>query len=260
MPNTTSIEYWLYTLQPALIIIVLVLLLRFILNRILLSLAERGTLTLTTKATIMRFIDVIVFFIIVVVTLQVVIAPYQVLIAVSILVILGLFLFFYELREFMAYINLQLLRHLRGKTFEILLPQHSKPIYGRIIKIDLLSSTIEDIYGRRIHVSNTLLMNAILREHIPSIMLRITLRNIGENVTNTLNSLIDNMKEVDIKLFRIDERKISIEKMSGDELVFKLIVYPTVTPVRVSDIVNLINRLTNIMRTYNPVIEVLELT
>ena len=107
--NITSIESLLYSLQPAIITIVVLLLLRLILNRILSSLAERGTLTITTRATIIRFTDIIVFFIAVIVILQTFIEPYQLLIAVSILVILGVFLFYYELREFMAYINLQLL-------------------------------------------------------------------------------------------------------------------------------------------------------
>lgn len=260
MNDTTGIESLLHSFQPAIIVIVTVLLMRLILNKIFNSLAERGTLTITTKVTIMRFIDIIVFFTIVIAFLQVVIAPYQVLVAVSIIVVLSLFLFFYELREFMAYINLQLLRHLRGKTFEILLPYHIKPIYGRIASIDLLSSTIEDIYGRRIHVSNSLLMNAILREHIPSIMLRITLKSNINDVSELLNNIVKSLKEIDIRLFRIDERKISIEEISNNEFIFKLIVYPTVTPVRISDIANLINRLITLMRSYNPEIKVIELT
>jgi hypothetical protein len=260
MTNTSSVEPIFYSLEPAIITILLVLLLRFVLNKILLSLAERGTLTIATKATIMRFIDITVFFVVVVVVLQVLVPPYQVLIAVSIIIVLGLFLFFYELREFMAYINLQLLRHLRGKTFEILLPHHTKPIYGRIISIDLLGSTIEDIYGRRIHVANTLLMNAILREHIPSIMLRISLNNPKGELVDMLSSLIDSLKNLDVRLFRIDERKISIEKMSNDVVVLRLIAYPSVTPVRIIDVINLVNRLNTMLRTYNPVIEILELT
>ncbi len=259
MENTTSIEVFIQTLQPAIIVVLMVLLLRFILNRIFTSLAERGTLTISTKATIMRFVDIAVFFIIIVAVLQILVAPYQVLLAVSILVLLASFLFFYELCEFLAYINLQLLRHLRGRTFEIYLPNHSKPIYGRIVNIDLLSSTIEDIYGRKIHVSNSLLMNSVLREHIPSIMLKITLRNVSEDPSNLLLNLMNSLRELDAKVFRIDEKKLALEKVGSDSLTFKLIVYPTATPVRIGDIVNLVKMLNMMMNKYDPLIEVVEL-
>ncbi|OYT37824.1 MAG: hypothetical protein B6U89_06765, partial [Desulfurococcales archaeon ex4484_58] len=168
-------------------------------------------------------------------------------------------LFYYELREFLAYINLQLLRHLRGKTFEIYLPSHSKPIYGRIINIDLLNSTIEDIYGRRIYVSNSLLLNSILREHIPSIQLKITLNDIGDKVQDVLSNILSSFKEIDTGIFRIDDRKVSIERVSSNQISFKLVINPTSTPIRVSDLLSFTNTLNNLLSKYKPVIEVIEL-
>ncbi len=255
----SDIENALQIMQPIIVTIIVILLLRFILNKILSSLTERGTLTITTKATIMRFVDIIVGFIIILVVLQALIQPYQVFVVVAILLFISFFLFYYELREFVAYINLQLLRHLRGRTFEIRLPNHEKPVYGRIVNIELLNSTIEDIYGKRIYVSNSLLVNAVLREHIPSIELRITLHKLGPELASALENILGSLREIDTGIFRIDTKKISIEKVSRNSITFRLIVFPTSTPIRISDLLNFIELLNNLLNKYEPSIEVIEL-
>jgi len=253
-----SIEDLLQALQPTIIVILLIVLLRFILSRVLSSLTERGSITVTTRATIMKAVDVVVFFTVIIALLQSVAAPYEVLIAIVLIIVIGLFIFYYELREFLAYINLQLLRHLRGRTFEIYFPYHSKPVYGRIVNIELLSATIEDIYGRKIYVSNSLLMNAVLKDHIPSITLKITLKNIGENPTALLNNVIGVIRDIESKIFRVDERRISIENMGLNSVVFKLTVYPFTTPIRISDLANFIGTLNSLLNKYEPVIEIIE--
>jgi len=254
-----TIEEILHQFQPALITILLLIILRIILSRVLSSLSERGILTLTTRATILRFIDLIMLFIAIATILQVFIQPTQLIFAMISLVVIAFILFFYELREFMAYINLQLLRHLRGRTYEIHLPFHDKPLYGRITHIDLLGSTIEDVQGRRIYVSNYLLMNSILREHVPTLSLKIALKTNGREPLQVFNELVNRIKNVDIKIFRIDDKRISIVKMDSNDLELVVNAYPAVIPLRNIDILELTNTIHNSLKDYEPRIEILEL-
>ena len=159
----------------------------------------------------------------------------------------------------MAYINLQLLRHLRGRTYEIHLPFHDKPLYGRITHIDLLGSTIEDVQGRRIYVSNYLLMNSILREHVPTLSLKIALKTNGREPLQVFNELVNRIKNVDTKIFRIDDKRISIVRMDSNDLELVVNAYPAVIPLRNIDILELTNTIHNSLKDYEPRIEILEL-
>jgi len=254
--NATSVEAFLQSLQPVFITILVILLLRFILSRILGSLADRGVLTLSTRATIMRFIDVIVFFAIIIVVLQATVQPIEVYVPLSIIVLLTVITFLPELREFTAYINLQLLRRVRGKVFEIHLPNHNEPVYGRITSVELLYSTIEDAFGRKMYVSNTQLMNSVLKEHNPLIRLRITVRNLGEEPVNTLNSILSSLKSFESSVFRIDEKRVWINSIGGEAIVFTLDIHPISTPIRMSDLMVFIDGLNKLLKKNEPVIEV----
>ncbi|MET1159841.1 MAG: hypothetical protein ABWW65_02660 [Thermoprotei archaeon] len=258
MVQLDTFETIIEMLQPTLITIFAVLLFRFILGRILYSLAERGTITIAIRATIIKAIDVVVFFIIVVSVLRLIATPYEVAIAVTLIAVFGFFIFYYELREFLAYVNLQLLRHLRGKTFEIYFPHHSRPVFGRIVNIELLNTTIEDVYGKKVYVSNSLLLNAVLKDYLPSITLRIRLEGFNESPSVVLENAIKAIKELESKIFRIDERRVSIESMGLNKIVFRLTLYPPTTPVRISDLVDFIRKINETLNKYNPIIEIIE--
>lgn len=258
--QSISIEEYIRELQPLFIALMLILFIRFIINYIISSLVERGKITYVSKSIFMRTIDLILLFTSVSIVLHTFFAPYQIFIALTVLIVVLAVLFFYELREFIAYIDIQLMRRISGRVYEIHLPNHNKPIYGKIININPLETVIEDLYGRRIYVSNSLLMNSILREHVYSITLRIVLRDLGDKPVESLNKIIKNIKSVESKVFRIDERKIIVDEISSDQCVLKIIANPIVTPIRTSDLIELIERLNNILLNHKPVIEIVAST
>lgn len=255
-----SIEEFLRQLQPLFIALILIVIIRFIINYIISSLVERGKVTYVTRSIFMRTIDLILLFIAISIILHTFFAPYQIFIALTVLIIVLAILFLYELREFIAYINLQLMRRISGRVYEIHLPNHNKPIYGKIVSINPLETVIEDLYGRRIHVSNSLLMNSILREHVYSITLKITLRDLGEKPVEELNRIIKVIRNIESKVFRIDERKVLINEISSDKCVLKIIANPIVTPIRTIDLIELIERLNSNLSNYKPIVELVEFT
>jgi len=254
--TAVSVEETLSTLLPVLAAIAVILLIRYIIGRLLSSLVERGTLTLGTKIAILRFVNIAVLIAILIIILQVVTASHLVIFAIAVLVVVGGVIFFYELKEFAAYINIQLLRHLRGRVFEITLPYHEKPIYGRIVNIEPTGSTIEDMYGRKVYVSNTLLMNSILRDYQPCIPLRITVKKASNSVTEVIDKIVESLNKAGHGLFRVDESDIVIENMSESTLTLKVLAHPAAIPVRAGDLARIAETLIDALKPYSPSIEV----
>lgn len=254
-----TIENILFSLQSTIIISLLAILIRFIINRFLSVLFDRGAITIGTKSTIMRFVDVIVVLVILVAFLQALVAPPIVVYAVLVFATITITLFYYELREFVAYINLQLIRHIRGRNYEIYLPNHAKPIYGRIVSIELMNTIVEDMYGRRIYIANSLLVNAIIKEYVPVIQLRLRLSHAEGDPIKVIEDVTASIKSIDIGVFRLDEKKILIDKIGGGEVVARINAYPLSIPIRLTDLVKLADMLSKSLAKYNPVIEFMEL-
>jgi len=253
-----SVEEYIRNLQPLFIAIVFIIFIRFIINYIISSLVERGKITYVTKTVFMRIIDLVLLLTSISIVLHTFFAPYQLFIALFVIVIVLTILFYYELREFIAYVNLQLMRRVSGRLFEIHLPNQNKPVCGKIVTVNPLETVVEDLYGRRIHISNYLLVNSIFKDYVYSIVLKITLRGSDLNFLTSFEEIIKQIKEVKVNVFRIEERKISIEEISSDKCVFKIVATPIVTPIRTSDLMELIKQLTNKFMKYNPVIEIVE--
>ncbi|MCD6301201.1 MAG: hypothetical protein J7L82_03925 [Staphylothermus sp.] len=254
-----SIENLLYSLRSAIIIVLLVILIRFIIGRLLTVLFDRGIITLGTRSTIMRFVDVVAVLVVITAFLQSLVAPPVVLYTLAIFTLLSSVLFFYEIREFIAYINLQLIRHIRGRNYEILLPNHNKPIYGRIVSVELMNTIIEDVYGRRIYVANSLLVNAIIKEYVPVIQLRIKLSHAEGDPIRVIEDVADSLRKVDIGVFRLDEKKLIIDKIGRGEVIARINAYPLAIPIRLTDLIKLADSLSKSLAKYNPVIEFMEL-
>jgi len=255
--STWPVEQVIRTSLPVIAAILVIAVIRFFLSKVLSSLVQRGSITLGTKSAIMRFVDLAAIVAVIITVIHAVTVAYEALIAVVLLIAVGAMLFFYELKEFAAFVNLQLLRPLRGRTFEILLPHHEKPVYGRIVAVDLLNSLIEDTSGRKIYVANSLLSNAVFREHYPYIALRITLKSHGKGVEQVVNEAIKCLTNVSTGMFRIEEREIEIEKISVDEIVLRAPIHPTAAHIRSSNIARLVEELVKELKDHDPVIEVL---
>ncbi len=249
------IETALFSMWTAILITLLVVVVRIILARFITALMNRGRISAGTKATLIRLIDIITVFVILVAFLELVVTFNILILTITLLILASLVLFFYELREFLAYINLQLLRHLHGRNYEIKLPHHDKPIYGRIMSIEPLNSIIEDIYGRRIYVSNSLLVNSIMIEYVPSIQLLIKLSHAEGDPMTVVRDVIELIKRLDLGIFRIDEKKIMIKRIGGGEVVLIVRAYPSSLPIRLTDLVKLADTINKSLSKYNPVIE-----
>jgi hypothetical protein len=253
--GSTSVENILFQLETPILITLLLIITRIILVRFLGALMSRGRISAPTKATLSRLIDLIVVFTTIVVFLEVVVSMEVLVLTVAVIIIIIFLLFYYELREFLAYINLQLQRHLHGRSYEFLLPNHPQPVYGRIISIEPLSSIIEDIYGRRIFVSNTLLVNGIIREYIPAVELRLTLHHRASSPEEVISDIASSIRELKLGIFRIDDKKIFVEKYGAQEAIVRIRAHPTSLPIRISDLAKIVESINKSLEKYDPIIE-----
>jgi len=259
--SPSSIEEALYEFAPAIILLVAIIVLRYFISRLLTTLYQRGYIGVGTKITIMRIMDsifILVFSLFIIQSYVPSIVTYVIIVIFALLVAI---LFFYEIREFTAYITLQLVKYIKGRYLEINLPGHHRPIYGRIISMDPFSSTIEDIYGNRTYVANSLLLYSAIRETSPFIPIRIRIqRTPAIELKEVIDRLANVMRSGGIAVFRIQENQIEIEKIDQSEISLSVRVIPASLPVRINDLLKLIKYIENEFREYNPVIELISIS
>ncbi|RLG84582.1 MAG: hypothetical protein DRO40_00900 [Thermoprotei archaeon] len=259
LPAIPAIEEIFTQYSNIFITIIIMVFARILIVRLINSLFERGVFSVGTRVILIRIIDTAVIMIILATILHQLAATYATYIVIAVFAAMVLVLFFYEIKEFTAYISLQLIKHIKGRNLEIYLPGHTKPIYGKVISIDPLFSTIEDIFGNKIHVVNSLLVNAIVKEHTPSIILRLTLRPTANTKLYDLIKRVHTVfDESRIPVFRIHENQIEISKIQGNVIVLNLNVTPISMPIRVSDMIRLINHLMVALKEYDPEIEIVK--
>ncbi len=256
--SPSSIERILYDFAPAIILLIAIIVLRYFISRLLSTLYQRGYIGVGTKITIMRIMDsvfILVFSLFIIQSYVPSIVTYAI---IAIFALLIAILFFYEIREFTAYITLQLVRYIRGRYLEIHLPGHHKPIYGRIVSMDPFSSTIEDIFGNRTYIANSLLLYSAIRETSPFIPLRLRIkRNPAIELREIIERLINVMKSGGVAVFRIQENQIEIERIDQSEITIALRIIPASLPVRINDLIKLMKHIENEFRDCNPVIELI---
>ncbi len=253
-----DIEELIYKATPAIILLIVLVVLRYFINRLMLTLYRKGYIGIGTKITIMRIMDsifILVFALFIIQSYIPSIVTYAVIIIFAVLVTI---LFFYEIREFTAYISLQLLKYIRARYLEIKLPGHAKPIYGRIVSMDPFSSTIEDVFGNKTYIANSLLLSAAISEVSPFIHLRIRVRREAEKpLHNVLHEVLNVFKQSGVAVFRVNEEQVKLEKISANEIVLCLRLIPVTSPIRISDVVKLIRHIEDKLKDYNVVIELL---
>ncbi|RLG90289.1 MAG: hypothetical protein DRO16_02485, partial [Thermoprotei archaeon] len=59
--------------------------------------------------------------------------------------------------------------------------------------------------------------------------------------------------------FRIDEKKLIIDKIGRGEVIARINAYPLAIPIRLTDLIKLAESLSKSLAKYNPVIEFMEL-
>lgn len=257
--NTITIEKVLIEYSWFIIVLLLIIVSRILLTRIINILYERGIFSFGTKAMLTRIIDTIMIIVVIIAFLQLFqasIIGYLVMIIFAAMIIT---LFFYEIREFTAYVSLQLLRHIKGRILEIHIPGHNQPIYGKIISTDPMSSIIEDIYGNKYFVANSVLVNALVKEKQPTIRLRVTLtKKNGISLKELIENIVSIFSSSSLPTFSLGEEQVEIVKINGDNVTLDIHVKPTNTPIRSTDMIKLMEILGTRLKDYNVSIELLK--
>ncbi len=238
------------------IIVIIAIIIRYLFSRFLGVLQDRGIVTGAFKALIIRILDTLIIIFVAIIAVQIITAELIQYIIILIIGVLFFILFYYEIKEFIAYIALQFERKTLKTWLEIYPPNSNNVIRGKVIEILPSSSIIEDIYGNKIRIANSILLHSLIKEYIPHIQLKITvsLKEILKNseIFKFIKDVTDNMsfnsydiyyvtrqllnRSLTSSIFKIDERSITLKNIDKDFLTCIVKLIPPQTPLRKSDI------------------------
>ncbi len=249
-------EIGIETVWLIVIIIILATIIRLLFSRFLGVLQNRGIITGAFKTLITRILDTIIIIFATIIIIQIITAEFIHYIIILVIGVLFFTLFYYEIKEFIAFITLQVERKTLKTWLEIYPPNSNNVIRGKIIEILPSSSIIEDIYGNKIRIANTALLYSLIKEYIPNIQLKITvsLKEVLKNneIFKFIKDVTDNMplnsydiyhvirqllsRSLTSSIFKIDERSITLKNIDKDFLTCIVKLIPSQTPLRKSDI------------------------
>jgi len=244
------------TIILVIIVILIAVIIRYLFIKFLRALENRNIITIGTRALITRILDIIILIFTVIVTVQIITAEltqYIIVLAVGIFIFI---LFYYEIREFTAFIAIQLERRVLKTWVEIYPPNLSNPIRGRIIEIQPFSSTIEDIYGNKMHIANSILLHSLIREYTPNIQLKVTITpkenlNIDDFFKTIKNALSSSY-------FRIDEQSFILKTFNKNSITFIVKMIPQQVPLRKIDIYKITKEILKTFTEDSITIEIIE--
>lgn len=265
-PTTELLPSLPFSIQELLSIVLLIgvaLAIRFVFSWLISGISRRGVISAGTKALVTRVMDIAIVVMIligVVGTLTASLVPYVV---VFVIAVLSLLLFYNEVREFSAYINIQLMRLRRNPWVEIFLPGIDKPITCRIIDISPFNTTLEDVFGNKIYVPNTVLSNSVYRARQPHVVLRIGLsliHGIASTGNFDCNRVVGVVGEIaGGMLFRIETEGTILRVIDPQRAEITVNLVPAKLPIRATDITRLITRLSQELKDYRPEIEIVRI-
>ena len=251
--NPAEIEQWMIGIF---IFITVVVLIRYLVAWFVSTLMNKGVVSLSTKSIIVRVLDLTVIITIIlgiVESLTASLTPYIIVLTLAIMLFV---LFYYEIREFTAFITMQLQKYARGAWIEAYLPGITLPVRGRIVEIDPFSSIIEDLHGNQIYVANSILVNSLIKEYRPLVTMKISL---DLPSTVTIDELLDKVKSIISETpFRLDESRIPLNSLDQGRLTLTLRLVPLSTPIRSNDLFKVMKRVSNALTGYNPSVNIAE--
>ena len=253
-------------LIPSLIIqltlfIGIIVIIRYLIAWFVGTLASRGAISSSARAVIIKILDILVIISVATVTVHLITASLTPYIVTAIIGILVLVLFYHEIKEFTAFITVHLQHYARGSWVEIKIPNMNTSIKGKLVDIQPFNSIIEDIHGNRVYIANSLLVNSLIKEYRPNVLLKIQLSlNSGASNAGNLSDLISNkLREiVSNSPFRLDEDYLHVLSLNREVLVFTVRLIPFSTPVRTSDLLKVMTYIRDTLSEYSPNIEVSE--
>lgn len=251
------------TIILVIVVVIIAIVIRYLFVRFLRTLENRNIITVTTRALITRILDTIIIISIAIVTVQIITAELTQYIIVLAIGVFMFILFYYEIKEFTAFIAIQLERRVLKTWIEIYPPNSNSVIRGKIIEIQPFSSIIEDIYGNKMHIANSILLHSLIKEYTPNVQLKITIvpseilnnseifKSIKDTATNMPLSSYDIYYIIQQLLtrtltnspFRIDEQSVMLKNISKDSITFTIKLIPHQVPLRTIDIYKLIKEI-----------------
>ncbi len=223
------------------------------------TLAGSGVISYSARTLIIKVLDILVISAIIVVSIHLITASLTPYIVATIIGVLTFVIFYYEIKEFTAFITVHLQKFTKGAWIEILIPRIECALKGRIVDVQLFNSVLEDIHGNRTYIANSLLVNSIIREYKPKVYVKIKLNglNSDDELVGLDTKIMYKVKEASAELpFRLEESKTFVESIANGSVTFAMELIPLSIPVRASDITKLAKYLINHLREYNPEIKV----
>lgn len=255
------------TLQDLILIAILIVVavtVRFVFSWLIANIAKRGVISSGTRILITRIVDIVVVVMILIGVVGIVTASLVPYVVVFVIALLSLLLFFNEVKEFSAYINIQLMRLRRNPWVEVYLPGIDKPLTCRILDISPFNTTLEDVFGNKIYVPNTVLSNSVYRARQPHVVVRLEL-SVIHGLASTgdfeCSKVISEVSEIarDL-LFRVETESTLLRMISSQKAEIVVSLVPAKLPIRASDITRLTTRLSEALKDYKPEIEIVRIS
>lgn len=255
------------TFQDFLLIVIMIVVavaVRFIFSWLITNIAKRGVISSGTKILITRIIDIVIIAMILIGVVSIVTASLVPYVVVFVIALLSLLLFYNEVKEFSAYINIQLMRLRRNPWVEIYLPGIDKPLTCRILDISPFNTVLEDVFGNKIYVPNTVLSNSVYRARQPHVVLRLGLSvihgvaSIGDFDCGKIVSKVSEVARD--MLFRVETESTLLRVIDPQKAEIVVSLVPAKLPIRATDVTRLTTKLSEVLKDYKPEIEVVRIS
>ncbi|MCS7128629.1 MAG: mechanosensitive ion channel [Sulfolobales archaeon] len=214
-----ELEELLWRALPAILILLVLLVLRFLVNRFISAMHTRKVLSLSVKYILLKVVDYVIILVYLSCLLYIYLPTMPILYVVGLVSAAFILIFFYDVREFLAYFYIIASKYPRGRPVVISIPRYSYRVFGRVNEVHMHGAEVEDFYGNKIYIPNTLLASSITIETPVLVSLRVkALFTDRSRISEEISSLVDRMsKEISQKIpFSFDKESSYIEKIDVD--------------------------------------------
>ncbi|MEM4020732.1 MAG: hypothetical protein QXS23_02555 [Desulfurococcaceae archaeon] len=226
-------------------------LIRILAKRLLDTLLSKGTISASIRDIVVKIIDISIVVILISSAILIFLPQYWGIIGLlSVLAIIMLALLYIPLKSYLLGLAIQLDIKVRGKFHEIILPGYRKVLHGKVARTTSQHVVIQDVFGNEYMVRNEVFCNSILTTSSPHIELRLkikyTCNDLCMNIINTVLDILERFRHPLIKT----EKKIMVKKYTDSSVVMALKIFPINVPVRIVDIVDVVENLMQALREF----------
>ncbi len=214
------LEEILWKALPAILILLALLVLRLLVNRLVGAMHARRVLSLSAKYILSKAIDYTIILVYLSCLLYMYLPAMPIVYVIGLVLATFIIIFFYDVREFLAYFYIMASKYPRGRPIVISIPKYGYRVFGRINEVHMHGAEVEDLYGNKIYIPNTLLAGSVTIETPALVSLRVkTLFTDRSRISEEISSLVDRIsKEVPQKIpFSLDKEGSCVEKIDVDK-------------------------------------------